>query len=200
MVIKRKKLILNTIGIFFIILGIVAAINTSVKVHPQEFLWFCYFSLIILGVGVLIRNSFIVSSQVNMLAIPAVIWIVDFAYVLFTKKSFFGITNYFFERGDILSKIITLQHFITVPLAIFCIFLIGYKRKDSWKLSFVYISLMFFISRLFASSTRNVNCVYKFCGNISFNPVLYPFAWFVILFLMVIATNLILNKFLIKKS
>ena len=83
-------------------------------------------------------------SQVYILTIPLLIWNIDFFYWLIFDKPLWGITDYFFVNNVFnLGKVISLQHLFTIPLSIYAANLIGVKRRDAWKWSFIQIILVF---------------------------------------------------------
>jgi len=187
---KHENIILKVIGILFIAFGISAYVNSLQYGTPGQVFWFCYFALVFIGIGILIKKSSIVLTQLNIVTIPLLIWIIDFFYVLITKGTLFGITNYFFIGGPIAGKIISLQHIFTIPLAIFSLYLLKIKREDLWKFSFIEMALIFVISKLFTAEEYNINCVYRNCMNFSLGPLwFHPYLWLISAFLLVFITN-----------
>ena len=192
------------LGIFFFLFGVLAVANAIYLYDFEAILWFCYISLILIGLGIMFKNSFLIVGQLNIVAIPLVIWVIDFLSKLLLKNSFWGITEYFFEPGPITSKIITLQHLFTLPLVFLAIYLIKKevekknfeKMKLSWIFSFAEITLFFFFLRLFTTFERNINCVFEFCGDIQIN-FYYPLAWFLIYIAMIALTNFVVVKLFI---
>ncbi|MEA3329652.1 MAG: hypothetical protein U9Q06_02815 [Nanoarchaeota archaeon] len=198
MKLNYKNLFLNGLGGFFILVGLIAIINANYEYDFLSILWFCYLGLILIGVGVLFRNSFLIASQLNILTIPLIIWSLDFIYFIFTKNYLFGITDYFFEAGPLISKIVTVQHLYTIPLAFIALYLIKLKRKNAWKLSIFQVVAFYAGIYFFTPVERNINCVFKFCGDFQV-PMLYSVFWFVIFFTMIFFTNFALNKLFYKK-
>jgi len=189
-----KNLILNVFGIFILLLGIIAVINTLWTQGSVQVLWMCYICLLLIGIGILIRSSFLIMSQLYIITIPLLLWDVDFLYRLIMQKSLIGVTDYFFIGSlSEIGKIITLQHLFIIPLAIYLVYLIGVKRRDAWKLSFIQIILVFFLGILFTSPEANINCVFEPCINI-FLGLPYQLTWFLIAFLLIIVSNLIINQ------
>ena len=192
MLMKHYSLILRILGLLFIVLGISAYINSLDNGSPGQIFWFCYVALVLIGAGIFIKSPNIVLTQLNIMTIPLLVWVLDFFYVLIARETLFGITDYFFLPGPILGKIITSQHLFTIPLAIFSLYLIKIKRKDLWKFSFIEMSLIFLLSRLLTLEEYNINCVYMSCMNFSLGQSwFYPFWWFIIVFFMVFLTNYI---------
>lgn len=191
---KSKNLILNFIGILFIILGIGAIINTiyQKELGLAPIFWICYVSMILIGLGVLTKNYLLLLSQLNILAIPLIFWNIDFFYILLIGKSLFGVADYFFIPEPLIGKIITTQHIFTIPLSIYALYLIKIKENFAWAISFFEVSVIFFITRAISSPEQNINCVFSSCMN--FNAPYYPLAWFFVFFIIIFITNFILTR------
>jgi hypothetical protein len=197
---KNKFIILDLIGIFFLILGIAAIANSFYNQNPTQVLYMCYVGLILIGIGILTKRSFIIMSQVYILAIPLLIWDIDFLYHLILNKSLFGITDYFFSGGSsLIGRLVSLQHLFTVPLSIYAASLIGVKRKDAWKWSFIQIIIVYIFVSLFTLPAENINCVYNPCIPIDFG-LPYRLTWFIVIFSMTFITSIILNYLPIIKA
>jgi len=196
---KCKSILLNIIGVFFLILGIVAIANSTYNQNPIEILYLCYLGLILIGIGILTKRSFIIMSQVYILTIPLMVWNIDFLYWIIFNKPLFGVANYFFSEGySIIGKIVSLQHLFTIPLSIYAAGLIGIKRKDAWKWSFIQIILVFIAVTLFSPPELNLNCVFNPCINIHFG-LPYKLTWFLTIFSITFITSVLLNLLPIMK-
>ena len=196
---NKRELVLNIIGIFLLIMGISAIINTIYLGDYAGILWFCYLGLILLGISVLKRSSYMLVAQLNIFAIPLIFWTVDFLFILFNNQSLFGITDYFFITGPIIGKIISSQHLFTLPLSLYALHLIGLKEKGAWKLSSVEVVALFIISLIITPEVSNINCVYEPCVNfISDN--FYTLKWFIFSFLMIMITTFFINLLFLKKK
>ncbi len=188
---KTKDTILLAMGALFLVWGLAATGHGIYMFGAGQVLWFCYLGLIILGIGILSKNSYFTASQVAVLAIPLIVWDIDFVYRFFTGISLFGITDYYFTGYfPLFSSIISLQHFFTVPLALYTLYLMKIDRFDFWKVGFIYVVALFVVGRISVPDT-NINCVKTFCGNIEFGAV-YPLLWIGTFFLMIMITTLIL--------
>ncbi len=200
MKLKTNKLIVFVLGIYFFSLGILAIINTLINKNYFGILWICYFGLLFVGVGMIMRNSSFILSQLNLLTIPLVFWNIDFFYRLITGNSFFGITDYLFVGQKTLGNFITLQHIYIIPFALYAIYLIKLKRTDAWKISFLEIGLVFLIGLLFTPVKENVNCIFNSCISfVNISGILYYFVWFVVFFIMILITNFVI-VFIFKKK
>ncbi len=191
---KTKSFILTVIGTIYITLGVLAFYNAIRYAETAGILWFSYIAFFLIGLGIITRNSYLIASQINILLISYIFWNIDFFYILITSNSLWGITNYFFSPGPLLSKIITLQHLFTIPVSLFSIYLIKLKRKDFWKFSLVQITIFFFIIRIIGSMEENVNCVFENCLPLDLSFVPYPLAWFLAHIIMIFLTTLLLTK------
>lgn len=190
---KTKFIILDVIGVFFLILGILAIANAVYTRNPAQILYMCYIGLIIIGIGILTKRSFIIMSQIYILAIPLFVWSIDFLYWIIFNQPFLGITDYFFiNPGFDLGKIISLQHLFTIPIAIYAASLIGIKRKDAWKLSFIQIILVYLLVRFISPPELNINCVFEPCIDLYPGPS-YRLVWFIAIFSMTFITSVLLN-------
>ncbi len=194
-----EDFIVNLIGVIPLVLGILAVFNSFQNGNPSQILWLCYMGMILMGLGIILRKSFLVMSQIYILAIPLLIWDVDFIYYLATKKFLLGITNYFFVNPELnLGKIISLQHLVTIPMSVYAVYLIGLKRKDAWKLSALQIILAFLLVFFLTPPEANINCVFKACVDFSFGAP-YQFEWFLASFGMIAFSVFVLNNFFFRK-
>lgn len=175
-------------GGLILLFGLGAIINSFCQNYTEGILWFCYFGLVLLGIGILIKSSFLIVSQLNILFIPLIVWSVDFFYYFLTRKPLLGITDYFFTNRNIFSQIISLQHILTIILVIG---ILPVKSKNAWKLSVFQIAAIYVLTRIFTSPGANINCVYRSCLSFTIEP--YSLIWFIAFFLMIFLTNFFLN-------
>lgn len=189
---KKEGLIINFTGILFLTFGILAIINTLIMGNPYGILWFCYPGLIILGLGFVLKKRILVESQMNILLIPLSIWTIDFIYYLFFNHSLFNIVDYFFTTNNTFSKIITLQHLFTIPLALYSIKFIKPKKNKSYLISFIYAIIIFLLTRLLTSTELNMNWVYRTSLNLTIP--FYPIFWMFGIFLMIFLTNKMIKR------
>jgi hypothetical protein len=200
----NKKIVLKIIGVLFLVLGISAIVNTIYQntkydVGLASVLWFCYIGMILLGIGVLRRNQDMTLAQFNILAIPLLFWNFDFFYYLAKGQSLLGVVDYYFLPGPLIGKIISSQHLFTIPLVLISIYLIGLKSKDVWKLSFLELAIVFFVTRLATNPVENVNCVFRNCANFNFGFLPYWIEWFIAMFFLVFITNWIVSRIFIRQ-
>jgi hypothetical protein len=197
---KNKILLLDLIGLYFLILGIAAILRSFYNQVPYQILYSCYIGMILIGMGILTRRSFIILSQVYILAIPLLIWNVDFIHWIIFNKPLWGITDYFFvDFSSLIDKFISLQHLYTVPVAIYAANLVGIKRGDAWKWSIIQLSVTFFVVFIFSPEVSNINCVFKSCIGTNFG-IPYILLWFFISFNMIFISVWIINSFFLHKK
>lgn len=190
---KLGDVTIKTVGILFLIIGIVDTIYSSISVSTDLILWFCYISLIVLGIASLLKRGYLVGVQICILAIPSFVWNIDYLYRLIFSKELFGFTNYMFEGAINLGRILSLQHFLTVPLAILVLYLIKSKRMDFWKLGLLEIIIFFFLTLILTNPIYNVNWVFREEFGIGLGSGLpYFFIWYFLFFLIIGVTNYLL--------
>lgn len=190
----KKRILINFIGVIFLVLGIGAVVNTIYRntiydVGLAPVLWFCYIGMILLGIGVLRKDSYLVMTQFNIIAIPLLVWNFDFYYRVFAGNSLLGVVDYYFTPGPLIGKIISSQHLFTIPLVLLVIYLLGVKRNDAWKMSFFEMTVIFVVTRFATTVEENVNCVFKNCANFDFGFLPYWIEWFLAMFFLVFVTN-----------
>lgn len=195
---RKNKILASVIGSYFLILGIVAIAKSLYRETPFQLFYACYIGLVLIGMGILAKKSVIVLSQIYILAIPLLIWTVDFLYLLAFKQPLWNITNYFFSvDSSLLDKFVTLQHLYTIPLSIYALKLIGLEKIDARKWSFIQLILMFILVLIFSPPIMNINCVFSSCIDIEFG-LPYSLIWFLGGFVMVelcyLTTKYILSK------
>jgi len=195
----KKGVALNVIGVIFLIFGIGAWVNYTLTFDLNKIFWMCYLSLIIMGIGALRKNAYVIMSQVYILALPLIIWDIDFIFRLFSGTPLFGITDYFFWGDFNFGKFIVLQHLFSVPLAIFAARNIGLERKDAWKVSLIQIALVYITVSSFVPKEHNINCIFTSCVNTSLG-LPYPLIWFVVFFGMTLVSAFVINNYIFKEN
>ena len=190
---KKENIITKIAGLIFLIWGITAISHALYYGNPELILWACYISLIILGVGFLIKNKILIESQINFLAFPLLFWTIDFLQYLFTGNSFLGIADYFFNQGPLLTKIITSQHLWALPLAIFSVRYLKSRKNTRISIlySISYAIIIFILSRIFISKESNINMVYSL---FDITGIEYIFLWLGISLTIITITYFTLKK------
>ncbi len=184
-----------SLGILLLVISVLAFFNAFYYHSPSIIFWFCYLSVPLAGIGILTNNATLVKSQLYILAIPDLIWTIDFVYYLINGHSLLGIVDYLFAAESILPKIVTMQHMITIPIIFYSLVLLKNKEGSSWKISVCQLAIVYLLTRIFTAPEANINCAYNLCGHFSLNlGISYVVLWFAISFLMVYISRKIFIK------
>ena len=185
---EKKKLVLN--AIFALLIGFLILIISYILTNQNlsSLLWLCYIGVLLIAIGIKKNNTKLMLTQITILLVPNFMWIFDLFYILIFNSSFLNLATPIFNNPNIYYKIISLQHLFITPLALYALYLMKTpKFKGLWKISFVQLTLFFFLSRIFSSQEDNVNCAYRACFNsvpLDFLPDLfgYSISWFIFMF------------------
>ena len=186
-----KKIIKYLIGIFLIIFGIYAMDYSIYIGHTEWIFWLCYIAMVLIGFGALTNNSFLIVSQLNLVAIPLIFWIIDFILYYFFKYTFWGISHYFFNGLTLAARIISLEHLFLVPLALIVLYLIKIKNNKAWILSITQLVIFFFLTKYLTPDSDNINCVFTSCVPF-ISDSFYIIKWFILGIICILTTNYIL--------
>lgn len=195
----RKGIKLAIIGSIFLFFGIGAWANYILTLDLNRIFWMCYLSLILMGIGALRKDSYLLMSQIYILAIPLLIWDLDFIFHLISGNTLWGIADYFFLGEFGFEKIMVLQHLFSIPLAIYAVKLLGVKRRDAWKVSLIQIALVYITVSSFVSSSQNINCIFTSCIKADLG-LPYPLVWFIVFFGMTLISAFLINNFILEKN
>lgn len=192
-----KCYVLNTIGIFFLFISIASIITSFYRPGVAEAIWMCYISTALIGLGLIYRKGNLILAQIYVLAIPLIIWNIDFFYQLITNTSLWGITDYFFANKKFtFENLLSLQHLITIPLTLYSIFLIKIKNKNALKIAFIQIIIIYFATLALTTQGENANCVFEPCMNLNFTIpfFIYLFIWFASYTIIILITYYLIDK------
>lgn len=191
---RHRNLILRLLGTLFSAWGAAAIFVSFSEGNFDQIFWSCYIGLLLIGVGILSLNSRLIGSQLSILAIPLILWNIDFISYLIFRDTLFGVTDYLFLSQRLLvSNIISLQHLFTLPLALYTMYLIGVKRTDFWKISVMQMTFLYFIVFLNTNPEQNISCVFSPCLNIELG-LPYTLTWFLVSFAIIFLTNFLLAE------
>ncbi len=190
---KVERVILTLIGIFILFIGITTISYNFYLGTVAKIFWLCYIGMILIGIGILRKDSFLIVSQLNLISLTLILWTIDFFSSIIFGINIFGLSSYYSQLPTFW-KIMTIYHIILLPLSFYALYLIKLERKDAWKISFVQVTIFYFIIKWFTYPEYNLNDVFH--SGISFIPTLpyYPIQWFILAFLMIITTNFLINK------
>ena len=190
----KKEILIKTLGGFILLYGLFAISFSIYRGKPSWIFWFCYISMILIGLGALKKDSLLIASQINLLFFYLVSWNIDFFYHIITEMSLWGITDYFFKEMLTPARIISLEHFFLLPFALILLYLIKIKRKDHWKLSIVQGLSLLLITKILTDPIYNVNCVFYSCASFLPNGKLYPYLGIGLNVISILVTAFIINR------
>ena len=196
---SKKKFILNFIGIFLIVLGLVRIFQLLFFGVPVHVFWFCNHILVFMGVAILFRSSFWSIAEFQLLFFGEFFWVISFLLYWVFGIAIPGSSAYLLYDEVFINLISILIHLLTLPLGLIAIFLLKKPGKHSWKGSLLHFGFLVpFI--IYFGAEYNLNCVLRPCFDFVPNFLLYPlFIFLVYLFFTVIPINYLLN-YLIKRS
>lgn len=189
----RKNLLLNSIGIFLIVLGIIRILQLIFFGEPIHIFWICNHVLVFMGIAILFRNSFWLTAEFCFLFVGQFVWVIGFLLFVLFGITLPGNSSYLLYNAQFINLITILVHFLTLPLGFLAIFIIGKKEKFAWTGGLVHALLLIpFV--LYFGSFYNLNCFYVPCFSFIPSLKLYPLFVIPVYFaLFVIPLNLLVN-------
>lgn len=183
------------IGWFLLFFGFFSIISNFIYDDPANILWFCYVGMVLMGIGILFKKAWLIETQLNILLIPIILWVLDFFFFLFIGEPLFGITDYFFAERSLLFQIISLEHFFSVPLGLYSLSKIKKKPiKLSWLFSIIQLIIIFILTRVIDVNEVNVNWVFENYTPFNFGQF-YIINWFVITIIFTLLGYFLICKF-----
>lgn len=183
------------IGWFLLFFGLFSIISNLIYDDPANILWFCYIGMVLMGIGILFKKAWLVETQLNILLIPIILWVLDFFFFLFFGEPLLGITDYFFAERPLLFQIISLEHFFSVPLGLYALSRIRTKPiKLSWLFSIIQLIIIFILTRVIDVNKVNVNWVFENYTPFNFGQF-YIINWFVITIIFTLLGYFLICKF-----
>lgn len=185
---------IKIVGIIFIVWGCAAIAKSIYFGRYEQILWACWIGLILSGIGMLRKDISLMGSQLNILAVPWLVWSLDFIYVLVTGDTWLGITNYVFDDIPLIDTIITMAHLFVLPLSLYAYYTVPLASKNAWKLSLVHLALLFILTVSLTNYTpdNKINCIYNSCIPLpSLAP--QPAQWIVLATALTLTTHFILT-------
>lgn len=189
----KKDFLLNLMGIFLIVLGIIRILQLIIFGEPIHIFWLCNHVLILIGIAILFRNSFWLIAEFCFLFIGQFVWIVGFLLYTIFGITIPGNSVYLIYNEQFINLITILVHFLTLPLGFLAIFILGKKEKFAWVggLIHAFILLPFIIYFGFA---YNLDCFYTPCFSLIPNFKLYSLLVIPLYFvLFVVPLNFFVN-------
>lgn len=192
---RCKDIIIYLIAIIFSLTFVLIVIKFLLSKNYSLLLWVCYLAFPVIIIGLIKKNPYLILSQVVILAIPDLFWVFDFIYLILTGHSPMGLVVYF-PNQIFLEKIVSMQHFYTVPLSLVALSIL--KLKKNYKVllvSLVEIVLVFLLTLLLVPADGNIiNCIHLNCINIKLTFLPPSAIWFMFTFSFVISSYFIITS------
>jgi hypothetical protein len=201
----NKKIILYAISALLLLTLIFQMITNIKNGFPLSIFWTCYIFMILVPVGILFNKPRIILSQIVIMLVPSILWIIDLTIALITGNPLIGLIGNIFLNGKILiNGLIHIYHALIVPAAILALIIMKPKQKETkgyLKISFIQIAILSTMG-LIIPALNGINCFPgpEICTNgaMQFSPI-YPFAFLAILSTVILLSSLTINYFLKKK-
>lgn len=192
-----KNIILYSIAIlFFVVVALTISSYLKQGLYFAVF-WVCYTYMVLVAVGIIAKKPNLILSQIIIMLIPNLIWVIDFMIILITGNSPLGFAKYFFTgEGALLSNILSLHHIYSVPLGIFALSLMKIKKSHKAILiSFVEIIFFFILGLFVIPAKHGINCLptARICSSLTFPEFIpYPLIWLTVVFSFTIISYFII--------
>ena len=188
---EKKELILDGIGLFLWGYLIIILFNIIRRGSYESLLWACYTSIFLIVMAIFLKKPVLIVLQIPFIFASHVLYTFDFVYILIYGKTLFGLAYYPFTNGVLLTKIVSLQHLFTAPLALYALFLMKFKKINfGWLIVLGEIIIFYILSVNLTKESSNVNCVYRACTSFSWGT--FPLAWFYSAIFLTLLTYFIL--------
>lgn len=194
-----KSNLLNLIGWFLLVLGLIRIFQLLFFGVPMHVFWMCNHVIVLMGIAILLRKSFLLIGEFCFLFIGQLVWII--AFLLF---ALFGIivpgqSTHLIYDSSFTNIITILVHLLTLPLGLWAILLLGKESKFAWVAGIIHSAVLFPIVILFPQ--YNLNCLNDPCLSVFPNTLLYSILFVPLYFLLtVIPLNYLVNWIVRKRK
>lgn len=165
---------------------------------PANFLWYCDFANLAIGVAMFWRGALLFSSQAVGVLLIQLIWIVDFGGALVFGVHPIGGTEYMFDATKPLYlRSLSLFHVFVPAILVWALWRFGYDRR-AWKLQTLFVWALLPLSFL-ADPERNLNWLWIFFGvpQTAVPPVLFLLLRMISdPLILILSTHLLLRRLL----
>lgn len=165
------------LGIFCITFWLVTFFTLTLFLNFHYLVWFSNHTFLILGIALLLKNRWLLCTQLCLGAIPELTWSTDYLFRAITGNSLWGFTNYMFTSagGFNLVHFYSLSHLLFVPLTLLGLWMLSGSVVRAYLGSLAHMLVLWPLSFLFGSD-YNLNCVYYDCGIFTWLPA-YQLTW-----------------------
>jgi hypothetical protein len=202
-----KKLdTVTVLGIISLVYWLFDVVNNNFFLHEATWsLWFSSFGIGLTAIGLLTRNTFLLSSLFCALFVFEMSWNIGFFSHTIFHKSFMGLTDYLFN-GNYTTKdfLITSYHISMIPFLLIGIIKEKVVHKTAWIGASLFTAVAVSLTYFFAGPHETTNCVHVidncrlflfYLENVS-NPLRSTLGVIIVTLFLFIPTNYALIKFL----
>ncbi len=174
----NKERALSILGLILVLSSLVRMITLAIYGDPIHTFWLSNHIPLILGISILMRNSFWILAELSFIFVGELGWSIDYLSKLFFNNFIVKSTAYMFAAG--ISKqlyVSSLTHLIVVPIGLAAFLILGKKAKNAWKGALLHVAILIpFI--LYFGKDYNLNCFFESCiswlPTIKLFPILFP--------------------------
>lgn len=174
--IKDPLFLLGMLSISFWILD---SLNKIFILHkPYLMIWYSSVGLLLTAIGLIRKNSFLLSSMFCALLLIESMWLISFFTILIVHHPITPIANYAFAADfPRFEFFTTLYHILLVPSVVFALTLIKKVHPLGWLGAFIFATGVSLIALLITPNNDNVNCIYAPCEELFNHLYQYPNPW-----------------------
>jgi hypothetical protein len=194
-----KDFILNSIGIFLIVLGLIRIFQLLFFGVPMHVFWLCNHVIVLMGIAILFRSSFWLIGEFCFLFVGQFIWIVGFLLFAIFGIVLPGNSTHLIYDSSFMNVITILVHLLTLPLGFWAIMILRKENKRAWIGGIIHSFVLLPIVLLFPS--YNLNCLNSPCLSFFPDTLLYSILFVPMYFVfLVIPLNYLVNWFVRRKN
>jgi hypothetical protein len=126
----------------------------------QNLLWVSNATLLLAGIGFMLQEKRVLTAALLVVAVPHTVWIVDVVLTQLGVVSM-GVATYI-VWSDVSTWILTLHHFVLVPLLAYGVWMYGVS-EDAWPIASGWFAVLTGVTVLVADPSLNINCAFAVC-------------------------------------
>jgi hypothetical protein len=127
---------------------------------PRNFLWFSDIALLATGAALWLESPLLASMMALAIALPELVWNVDFFGRLLTGRRLFGLSGYMFDAArPLYLRALSLFHVVLPALLVWMIHRVGYDRR-AWAVQTAVALIVLPVTYWLTDPADNVNWVY----------------------------------------
>jgi len=149
------------LGLFLLILWVYLSIEWLHSHGVSHLLWFCDISLLLTGIGFVIRSRVLITAQLVGCFVFHLLWNVDFVIYLVSGHFLLGATDYiFYSDVSTTQKCLSLiLHTAIVPCTLYGVFVLGSSQR-AWLLQWLQTLIVFSLTIICTHPEQNINWMF----------------------------------------